>query len=288
VPGSDAAGNRGWESIVAGPDGRLFSAWLDHRRMAEPQQTSTAAEHHHESSGGTSATSMSAGPAASELSQLFVGSIDGAVAARGITSGVCYCCKTAVAAGPGNTLFVAWRHVYADNLRDIAFTSSHDGGATFASPVRVSEDHWQINGCPEDGPSIGVDPHGAVHVIWPTVVTENGSPLKALFHSVTKDGRTFTPRVRLPISAQANHPHLAIGPDGTLMVVWEESGNGTRRIGTALGRDAGAGRVDFARLPDDAGAGRYPDVVSVGSGAWLRAWTAGDAASSQIRLVRTP
>ena len=70
-------------------------------------------------------------------------------------------------AGDGTT-YVAWRHVYPTNLRDIAVAHSTDGGRTFCEPVRVSEDHWQIDGCPEDGPSIAVTADGVLHVAWPT------------------------------------------------------------------------------------------------------------------------
>jgi hypothetical protein len=159
----------------------------------------------------------------------------------------------------------------ADNLRDIAFAASRDGGVSFTAPVRVSEDHWQINGCPKDGPTLGVAPHRTVHVIWPTVVTEKGGPVKALFHAMTTDGRTFTARTRLPVDGQPNHPEMAIGPDGTLMVVWEKSGNGPRRIGTAIGRPDGTDRFRFTHTAGDSEQGKYPAVVSIGAGAWLRA-----------------
>ena len=58
-------------------------------------------------------------------------------------------------------------------------------------------------------------------------LTENGGPVKALFHAVSTDGRSFTPRVRLPTQGQANHPQLAIRPDG--------------RVGVLVGDVAGKG-----------------------------------------------
>ena len=70
----------------------------------------------------------------------------------------------------GGRLVSAWRHVYEGNLRDIAFTESRDGGATFAKPARVSEDGWAINGCPDDGPALAADAAGGVHIAWPTVI----------------------------------------------------------------------------------------------------------------------
>ena len=108
-----------------------------------------------------------------QRSKLFFGSLDGAIAPRAITGGVCYCCKTALAVGPDGAIHAAWRHVYAGNVRDIAFTLSRDGGRTFAPPVRVSDDRWVLDGCPENGPALAVDGHDAVHVVWPTLVNES-------------------------------------------------------------------------------------------------------------------
>jgi len=287
VPGSDAPGNRGWEAVGLGPGGRFFSVWLDHRKLAPPQQGQMAAEHHHET--GSSAKSASAGGAMdgvamAQLSQLYVASLDGSVAPQGVTGGVCYCCKTALAAGPANTLYLAWRHVYAGNMRDIAFTVSKDGGKSFATPVRVSEDKWQIEGCPDDGPTMAVDSGGTVHVVWPSVVTERGGPVKALFHAMTRDGRTFTSRERIPTEGQANHPQLALDPNGALAVVWDESGTGTRRLASATGR-VDAGRVRFERSRSSGrDVGTYPVVASSGTRAWVQAWTAGAPDTSVIRV----
>ena len=125
VPGGDAAGNRGWESLTIGADGAVYAVWLDHRELAG-----------HE------------GHMSPEQSKLYLGSIDGIAPPRPITGGVCYCCKTAIATGPDGSVFAAWRHVYPGNIRDIAFTASHDGGKTFAAPLRVSEDKWVLEGCP--------------------------------------------------------------------------------------------------------------------------------------------
>lgn len=288
VPGTDAAGNRGWEALGVGPGGRFVSAWLDHRKLAQPQQTAMAGEHHHE---GGAMPAKSATPtdgvAMAQLSQLYVAPLDGSVAPQAVTGGVCYCCKTAIAAGPGNSLYLAWRHVYASNMRDIAFTVSRDGGRTFAAPVRVSEDKWQIEGCPDDGPAMVVDRQGTVHVIWPSVVTERGGPVKALFHASTRDGRTFSPRERIPTAGQANHPQLAIDAAGVLAATWDESGSGSRVLASAIGRADGTGRVRFTRSTAAGDIGTYPYLVPV-QGGWLRAWTTGAPDSSRIRLASLP
>src|SRR5579862_5707268 len=43
VPGTDAKGNRGWESMAAAAPGAVFRIWLDHRELAE--QSGHAAMH---------------------------------------------------------------------------------------------------------------------------------------------------------------------------------------------------------------------------------------------------
>lgn len=284
VPGSDAAGNRGWEGLGVGPDGRFLSVWLDHRRLANPQQQAMAGEHHHgDGAAALPAAAPKDGVAMAQLSQLYLASLDGTLAARGITGGVCYCCKTAIAAGSGNSLYLAWRHVYPNNMRDIAFTVSRDGGKTFSAPVRVSEDKWQLEGCPDDGPSMSVDAQGVVHVVWPSVVTENGGPVKALFHAMTRDGKVFTPRVRIPTQGMANHPQLAIDTKGSLLVTWDESGSGTRTLAHAVGLLNG-GQVRFTRGVAEKTVGTYPVLAATAPGLWLRAWTTGDPASSRIMV----
>jgi hypothetical protein len=288
VPGSDAPGNRGWEGLGVGPDGRFVVVWLDHRKLAQPQSAAVAGEHHHEGAAMPAAAAAAGkeadGVAMAQLSQLYVSSLDGGLRPIAVTGGVCYCCKTAVVAGPGNTLQLAWRHVYPGNLRDIAFAVSRDGGRTFAAPVRISEDHWRIEGCPDDGPSMAVDGKGVTHIVWPSVVTEPSGPVKALFHASSADGRSFSARHRLPTKGQANHPQLSIDSRGQLAVTWDESGSGSRVLAAAISRTPGGPDVRFERVSGDQEIGTYPSLVSVGAGRWLRAWTSGSPSASVIRL----
>ncbi len=36
--------------------------------------------------------------------------------------------------------------------------------------MRVHQDGWAINGCPDDGPAMAVDAAGTVHMVWPTLL----------------------------------------------------------------------------------------------------------------------
>ena len=76
-----------------------------------------------------------------------------------------------------------------------------------------------LQGCPDDGPAMDVDGSGRVHVVWPTVVTNESAGQKVLFHASSADGRTFTARTRVPVEGQqANHPQIAVARDGTLVL----------------------------------------------------------------------
>lgn len=307
IPGTESAGNRGWQAIASGQGGAVYAAWLDHRRLAPPATASATAGHKspagtavpaghedhadhagHAGHGGheghaAASRGMTDGVAMAQQSDLYFGVL-GASAPRAVTSGVCYCCKTAVAVGANGEIFLAWRHVFPGNFRDIAFTVSRDGGASFAPPVRVSQDNWMLTGCPDDGPSMQVDAAGRIHVVWPAVVNEPTGPVKALFHAWSADARRFSTRVRLPTMGQANHPHLAAAADG-LRVAWDESGDGSRRVALSRGVIDGEGRTRFARMSLGGEIGVYPNVAATTAGP-IVAWTSGPPDRSVIKVAR--
>jgi hypothetical protein len=283
LAGSDAPGNRGWESIAVTPDGDAFAVWLDHRELANGAGTMNHAAHQH----GAGAED---GAARAQRSKLMFGAVDGGGAAREVAAGVCYCCKTSLAAAAGGRFYAAWRHVYPGNLRDIAFTMSTDGGRTFAAPVRVSEDHWMLDGCPENGPALSVDARQRIHVVWPTLVSSRNAssqePELALFYAMSSDGHRFTARERIPSEPGARHPQLAIDESGAFVVVWDEPAGGRRRIAVARGTVEN-GVASFARQTiDDPDSATYPVVAFTNRGP-LVAWSSRSiVAPPVIRLAR--
>lgn len=289
VPGGDAAGNRGWENAVADRNGRVYAVWLDHRELAQ-QDTQVAASHHDHTARAAGAPAGSAdqkpdGVPMAQRSKLYVASLDGAVPPRAITGGVCYCCKTALASTADGSVFAAWRHVYPGNIRDIAFTASRDGGKTFAAPLRVSEDKWVLEVCPDDGPAMAVDAKHRIHIVWPTLIKEGaGEPTIALFYAMSADGKRFTPRKRIPTEGMPHHPQIAIAPDGSLTITWDEGADGKRRAAMARSTvDAAAGSPLVRAVVSDGAV--YP-VVAATNDATIVAWTSGASPASVIRLAR--
>jgi len=122
VAGSDGPGNRGWEAVAVEPSGRVDVVWLDHRQLAGDSEVAASHHDHAAMAGPKSSDQKPDGVAMAQKSKLFFASLDGGVAPQAVTGGVCYCCKTALAAGANGTIYAAWRHVYPGNLRDMAFT----------------------------------------------------------------------------------------------------------------------------------------------------------------------
>jgi hypothetical protein len=272
VPGTDAAGLRGWQSVAASPDGLVHALWLDHRGMASSPGAQAG------SHAGHTAAADSDGVAMSMKSALYTSVADRNGSAQAITSGVCFCCKTAIAAGHNGELYAVWRQVFPGGLRDIAASVSRDGGRTFAPAAKVSDDRWKLNACPDDGPALAVDRDSRVHVVWPTLVSEAGkAPAMTLFYAVSKDGRTFAGRQRLPSASTPHHPQIAVTSGGEVVVAWDETGAGGRKVAFAQGTADAAGVLTLAKS-SLTGAGSYPVVVATSDGP-LAAWTTGGAGS---------
>jgi hypothetical protein len=267
---TDAAGDRGWHALTIDEGGTPHVLWLDHRGLAT--RTKTAHDHHGD------------GADMAQFSGLYYSN---GAAERELAKGVCYCCKVAFAAASNGSLYAAWRHVYKGNVRDIAFLSSRDGGRTFSPPSRVSEDNWQLAGCPDDGPAIAIGDDGVVHLVWPTVIGDE-TPQGALFYASTRDGRTFTSRQRIETlgGPKPSHPQIVVGPNRRVVVAWDEVVDGVRRAAARSLRFTSDGKVSAGEIvPIGAtNATAYP-VMARTDLQVVTAWTHGSGAASVIGVA---
>ena len=284
VPGTDAPGNRGWHAVGTDTSDNVHVVWLDHRRMASDAKAESTHRHGAMAEAGKDTDTVDM----SQFSDLYTATLDNPASPAALTAGVCYCCKTAIAAAADGAMQMAWRHVYPGNLRDIAFTTLLGPGIARA-PARVSEDQWMLQGCPDDGPAMAVDREGRIHIVWPTVVTDHGAGQKVLFYAASDDGRTFTTRTRLPVEGQANHPQIAIARDGTLMLAWDEVNGPARRIVIARSENGEWPAAPVFRRDLSAGdqVGVYPAIVLTPTTS-IVAWTSGAPAESSIQVLRMP
>ena len=290
---SGAPGSRGWASMAADDRGRLHVVWLDHRESASG--AASAGDHVHApalvapSAAQPRPAAARDGVTIAQRSGLYYARVGAAAEAeRVLARGVCYCCKTTVAAGPGNRVVAAWRHVYPGNLRDIAAVASADSGRTFGATVRVSEDGWSIDGCPENGPSAAVDADGVTHMAWPTVVS-GPEPEGAIFYSTSRDGRAFARRVRVPTLAgrDPEHVQLAMVSGGNAVVAWDEVVSGRRTVVVRRLENGVRGtKVGPPNAVSDQRPARHPAIAVTPRGV-LVAWTDGTAGAATRIGVKT-
>jgi hypothetical protein len=267
IVGEQEPGIRGWHSIAIGHDGGVHVLWLDGRN-ATPQPP-------HQHSGSSNGRSSHQGMNRQAPRQdVFHASWKDSASQKdnAVVANVCFCCKTAIATA-GDRVYAAWRHIFPGSVRDIAVARSTDNGATFGAPVRLSEDNWMIDACPDDGPSMAADTHGGIHVAWPTMVPGE-RPRKGIFYASLPqgagDGVTFSPRVRLDAGdADVAHPQIASDDHGNVAVVWDERIGDRRRI---VVRRVVSGSAAPAETFEGVGV-TYP-AVAAADGHWIVVWPA--------------
>jgi len=254
----------GFATLAVAPNGDVYAAWLD----------------------GRDNTSASTGTFNVYLAR----STD-----RGLTfhhnvkvaTLACPCCRPSVAIAADGTVYVAYRHVYADNERDIAVVTSTDHGERFGPPVRVANDRWKLFGCPESGPVAAVQGNKLI-VAWYTASGEHpGIRLAA-----SRDGgHTFSKELSVSSGIEgANHPYLSRADDGTIAVIF--SGRRPAQHGSWNSLTPYAFRIDTkgrvsatTPIPSNGSGGeRYPTASLSPDGDIYVVWSGSEA--SQTSLIR--
>jgi hypothetical protein len=134
---------------------------------------------------------------------------------------------------------------------------------------------------------MAVEASGVVHIVWPTLVTD-AAPQKALFYAISKDGKKFSSRARVPTSGVTNpsHPQLVLTSDGGAVLVWDETVDGVRRVSmTRVSWDGVFGSPEVLSGSEPAS---YPVTVRTTAADFLVAWTSKSSPEqSMIGLRRT-
>jgi hypothetical protein len=245
-------GVHGMHSLAAAGGGRVYVAWLDERDIVEAPE----GEH---ASGQMSGRMQMHGEHNREV--FFSYSADGGRTfsknAR-VAVEACPCCKTSLAAAGGGRVYVGWRQVLPGDFRHVAVASSADGGETFSQPVVVSDDRWELRGCPVSGPALAASGGGRLTVLWYTA-GEAGAP--GLYASESGDGgRTFAPRRVVSEGNVRGTPQLLSDSQGTIAVFEGEGKGGSANLTEARLGAGGVASDNRARL----GVGELPSAASLG------------------------
>ncbi|MCL6480655.1 MAG: glycoside hydrolase [Firmicutes bacterium] len=253
----------GFANLAVAPDGDVYVAWLDARD--EPEGSGTFSVY------------------VSRLSHR------GASFSENIrvAGSACPCCRVALLAAAGGRVWIAWRKVFEGDVRDIVVSASHDGGRTFAPPVRVAADNWRIAGCPHSGPTISAHDQ-RLFVAWMTEA--QGRSVVRLAWS-DDHGATFQPP--LTVSGDildANHPTFSRSPDGRLLLSFEgrpDEGPSWQAVRPYVVELRPSGQPS-APLPVPSGerSAAYPAIAAGTAGRLFVAWTEPGHPESRALLCR--
>lgn len=253
--------SQGFYTMSVSPKGGVYVAWLDGR------------DHGGEGAGLYIARSADRGAS-------FEKSVR-------VASGVCPCCRPSIAFGDGETLYMAWRGVSHDEVRDIDVASSNDAGATWSNPAGISEDNWRLNGCPHSGASLATLGK-RLFVAWHTV-REGAAQLYLTWSD--DSGKTFAPRTNLRGAVlDANHASL-VAHGGKIGVVFqgrdpnENQGWGKQN---AYYREIDAqGRLsDLVNLRHLEGSVNYPELLYENPDHVFAAWHENTEEKSRVVMIR--
>lgn len=238
---SDPASQR-FATMAAGPDGRLWIAWIDKRWLG---------------------AAKAAGEKYRGAALVLAWSEDGGktfhredMAAEHHT---CECCRLALTLDRQGLPVVMWRHIFPPNVRDHAVLSFAD--RDHASIVRVAEDDWKVDACPHHGPSIAEGGDGKVHAAWYT----QGQKRKGLFYAAAPfaEPRPIGDRTRAP-----SHPQvLALG--SVLWLAWREFDGEKAFVMAQSSRDDGRSWSEARPVASTAGGSDRPILLSAGGRAYL-------------------
>lgn len=232
-----------FDSIHVAPDGVVHVAWIDGREGKKESGTFVTRSTDH---GRTVAKNLK------------------------VDDNTCVCCRTSLTTGPDGTLYLAWRKVLPDDLRETVVARSTDGGNTFSSPVIVGHDKWVFPGCPHRPASIGTDRLGRLYVVW---YTEGVDETPAVFLAYSDDrGNTFSPKQKLNVSKGTfpDHPQMAVDPEGRLVIVWEEQSPVRREIVMRASLDRGQTFSALQKLNEKKG--QTPSLSMNSKGLVALAW----------------
>lgn len=136
--------------------------------------------------------------------------------------GTCECCRTDILSDELGNIHIAYRSIslpggtFGKQVRDMVYLSSNDGGTTFSSTKPISDDNWQIEGCPHTGPSLAII-NQQVNAVWFTA----GGGAGLYYAYAPNSSENFAKRSL--ISSQGRHPQMTTFAQNKLAVVYEEN-----------------------------------------------------------------
>lgn len=242
----------GYVSIGVAPNGDVYAVWLDTRESTPTQDV---------------------------YAIYFARSTDkGATFGKNIkvADHVCECCRPNVSFGPNNEVLVFFRNIYPGSIRDMTVAVTRDGGNTFSPPVRIAEDNWKLEGCPDSGVALARSGN-RVYAAWFTEASPSVDGVRLTWSD--DGGKTWAPAILASQKVlDANYPALSAADDGRIDLIFQgrdaQKQAGWSRTSAFLVEIDKDGRLSVpSEIPGTVGAVVRPTVVAGANGRVFTAWT---------------
>jgi len=196
----------------------------------------------------------------------------------------CECCRIGMAvSGQGETV-LAYRALFAGSVRDHAVQTVQTikGHLQPSAMLRVSNDHWQTDVCPHQGPSLALTDAGRVHVTWFTL----GANRRGLFYArALATSGTFSEPMSIG-KEQLNPSRAYVASNGeTLWLVWKEFDGESSRLWGMASKDQGESWSPGHELMATRGYSDHPILV-LGQGQLHVSWLTRDEGYRLMTLGR--
>jgi hypothetical protein len=243
----------GFVSLMPTSDAKLAAIWLDGRNMASEEEGDMALLYTTIAPNGTVAPEVQ------------------------IDNRACECCKTSMASTTPGGLIAVYRDRSDKEIRDIAVTRFANGKWT--SPQIISNDGWEIDGCPINGPAISSNGKN-VAIAWFTAPDDKPQVYAVLS---SDGGATFGKKIRVDEGKPLGRVDIASRANGGAVVSWVERGaKGNELRIREIAANATAAAPVNASGTSGVGSGAFPRMVRSGEDI-IVAWTD----SSRPPQVRT-
>jgi hypothetical protein len=243
-----------FDTLLVNGDGEVFISWLDKR----DQQA--AKDKQQEYIGGALYYSYS-----DDQGQSFSKNIK-------LSDHSCVCCRIAMALDNDNLPVIAWRDIYGNDaqhqIRDhslLTFSSALKPN----KKIRLSNEQWNIDGCPHHGPALDVDSNNVVHSTWFND-PDNGSDYVLFYGNSANDYKAMGFG---QADKQSSHPYVLSlnqsATDQTVFLVWKEFDGKKTDILMKTSKDAGISWSKNKVISTTAGSSDHPLLVKNSKAVYL-------------------
>jgi RHS repeat-associated protein len=161
--------------------------------------------------------------------------------------------STRIAVDSSGNINVVWEE--DASLGSIFFSRSSDGGGTFSTPKKVSN-----NLTSSSLEQIAVDSSGSINVVWQELIPGLGQ--SDVFLSRSSDGGgTFSTPKNLSNDTRSSAPQVTLDSSGNINVVWQDSSPGNSDIFLSRSTDGGATFSTPKNFTNDVGSSLAPQMA---------------------------